>query len=225
MNVLKPMPVPDDEADHDRPVSFDRHTGMPGEIKGKPRTGARWFGLGVLVLLAGGVGIGVWRHHQLNEEVMATAEAHRTAVPAVRVVAVRANSDTVSSRLPGSTEAFEQANIFSRTSGYVAKRYVDIGDHVKAGDLLAEITAPELDHQIAEAQATLAQNEASLRQVQANTELSNVTWGRGSKLLQQGWITQQEGDQQRLGLQAQQAAVAVSKANIEAQHARLRVLS
>ena len=57
--------------------------------------------------------------------------------------------------LPATTSAFAAANIFARASGYVAKRYVDIGDHVKAGDLLAEIVAPELDHQIAQAEATL----------------------------------------------------------------------
>jgi RND family efflux transporter MFP subunit len=224
MNVLKPMPVPDDEADHGHPVPFDRDIGLPGEAKGKRRAGARLFGLGVLLLLLAGLGIGVWQHYRLNEDVMATAEARRTAVPAMRVEAVRANAATVSAKLPGSTDAFEVANIYSRTSGYVAKRYVDIGDHVKAGALLAEITAPELDHQIAEAQATLLQIEASLRQVQANMKLSDVTWGRGAKLLQQGWITEQQGDQQRLALEAQQAAVSVANANIAAQHARLQVL-
>jgi RND family efflux transporter MFP subunit len=224
MNVLKPMPLPDDEADHGHPVPFDRDIGLPDETKGKRRSGARLFGLGMLLLLAAGLGIGVWQHYRLNEEVMATSEALRSAVPTVRVAVVRANSATMSARLPGSTDAFEAANIYSRTSGYVAKRYVDIGDHVKAGALLAEITAPELDHQIAEAQATLVQIEASLRQVQANMKLSDVTWGRGAKLLQQGWITEQQGDQQRLALEAQQAAVSVANANIAAQHARLQVL-
>jgi multidrug efflux pump subunit AcrA (membrane-fusion protein) len=69
--------------------------------------------------------------------------------------------------LPASTGAFEVANIMARISGYVAKRYVDIGDHVKADQLLAEISAPELDHQIAQAQATLAVSEAALNQAKA----------------------------------------------------------
>ena len=60
--------------------------------------------------------------------------------------------------LPGTTFAFEAANIFARTNGYILKRNVDIGSRVKAGDVLAELTAPELDHQIAQAQATLAQS-------------------------------------------------------------------
>ena len=69
---------------------------------------------------------------------------------------------------PGTTEAFEQANIYARASGYIAKRNVDIGSRVKAGDLLVEITAPELDHQIAQAEGTLAQMQASLEQAKAN---------------------------------------------------------
>jgi multidrug efflux pump subunit AcrA (membrane-fusion protein) len=53
--------------------------------------------------------------------------------------------------LPGTTSAFAAANIFARASGYVEQRNVDIGDRVKAGQLLATIVAPELDHQIAQA--------------------------------------------------------------------------
>jgi RND family efflux transporter MFP subunit len=224
MNVQKPMPVNDDEAGH--PIPFDRDIRSPGKSgrAGKRRSGAGRFGGIVLFLLGTGLAFGMWQHHELNEQVMATAEQRRAVVPAVRVAAVRASGETMSATLPGTTEAFEAANIYSRTSGYVAKRYVDIGDHVTTGALLAEITAPELDHQIAQAQATLAQNEAALRQAQANKELSNVTWGRGAKLVQQGWLSEQQGDQERLGLEAQQANVAVAQANIEAQQAHLRVL-
>jgi RND family efflux transporter MFP subunit len=153
-----------------------------------------------------------------------TAAQRLHLVPAVRVAVVRSSGDTLTVSLPGTTEAFEQANIYSRTSGYVVKRSVDIGDHVKAGDLLAEITAPELDHQIAQAQATLVQNEAALRQSEANMEIARVTWERDSKLLEKGWVTRQQGDQERLTLLAQENAVAVARANIEAQRAQIKVL-
>jgi RND family efflux transporter MFP subunit len=106
----------------------------------------------------------------------------------------------------------------------VARRAVDIGDHVKAGDLLAEVTAPELDHQIAQAQATMLQTEAALRQAEANREIAKVTWERDSKLLEKGWVTKQQGDQERLTLLAQESAVAVARANLEAQKAQLLVL-
>ena len=142
----------------------------------------------------------------------------------MRVAPVRANDAMVAAKLPGSTEAFEAANIYARISGYVAKRYVDIGDHVKAGQVLAEISAQELDHQIAQAQANIAQNEAALNQAQANREIASVTWARDSKLLDKGWVTKQQGDTERLNLQAQEAAVAVAQANIRAQQAQLEVL-
>jgi RND family efflux transporter MFP subunit len=101
---------------------------------------------------------------------------------------------------------------------------VDIGDHVKAGTVLADITAPELDHQIAQAQATLAQNQATLQQTVASRELARVTNDRDSRLVQQGWVTLQQGDTDRLTLAAQHAAVGVAQSNIAAQQALLKVL-
>jgi len=127
--------------------------------------------------------------------------------------------------LPGTTLAFAAANIFARANGYIETRKVDIGDHVKAGDLLAQITAPELDHQIAQAQATLTQNQATLRQAQASRDLAQVTHDRDSSLVQKGWLTPQQGDTDRLTLEAQQGAVGVAQANIAAQQALIRVLN
>jgi RND family efflux transporter MFP subunit len=221
MNVQQPTPGHDNGV---APIPFDHDAKRSGQAR-KRRSGAAWFGFTVLLFLVGGVSFGVWQHAELNAEVMATAEQHRTAVPSIRVATVVPSSDTMSTKLPGTTEAFEAANIYSRTSGYVAKRHVDIGSHVKAGALLAEITAPELDHQISQAEATLAQNEAALQQAKANRELSSRTWGRNATLVQQGWLSQQQGDQDRLGLEAQQAAVAVAEANVQAQRAHLEVLN
>ena len=126
--------------------------------------------------------------------------------------------------LPGTTSAFATADIFARASGYIAKRYVDIGDQVKQGQLLAEISAPEIDHQIAQAQATLSQSEAALRQQQANADLASVTWGRDKPLVEKGWVTAQQGDVDRQNLQAQQAAVGVAQSNVAAQQAQIKVL-
>jgi RND family efflux transporter MFP subunit len=137
---------------------------------------------------------------------------------------VRSSGDKMSVEWPGTTEAFETANIFARASGYIDKRNVDIGDHVKAGQLLAQVTAPELDHQIAQAEATLAQMQAAFRQAQANKDLAQVTWGRDSKLVQEGWVTKQQGDTDRLTLQAQEGALDVAQANIKAEQAQLLVL-
>ena len=123
-------------------------------------SGRRLLGLGTLLLLLCGLALGVWRHYTLHLEVAAAAEQHRDFVPTVRVEAVQASPRTMSVTLPATTNAFEAANIYARASGYITQRNVDIGSHVKAGDLLAAITAPELDHQIAQAEASLAQGIA-----------------------------------------------------------------
>jgi RND family efflux transporter MFP subunit len=138
---------------------------------------------------------------------------------------VRASGTTMSVNWPATTQAFEQANIYARASGYISRRDVDIGSHVKAAQLLVEITAPELDHQIAQAEGTLAQMRATLEQTQANRELAQVTWDRDNPLVQKGWVTRQQGDTDRLNLQARIAAVAVAEANVDAQTAQLRVLN
>ena len=150
--------------------------------------------LGVLALLAGGLAFGVWRYQQQQHDVMAATEQRLNLVPKVRTATVKPSASTSLVTLPATTSAFATANIFARASGYIDKRNVDIGDRVKAGELLAEIAAPELDHQIAQAQATLEQTEATLQQNQANMELANVTWQRDKPLVEKGWVTLQQGD-------------------------------
>jgi RND family efflux transporter MFP subunit len=206
------------EPDDDRVVELPTKTSRPR------RSGGALLGGGVLLLLLGGLGFGAWQHVQAARELAATAREEKTAVPDVRVATIQPSSATTSVTLPATTAAFEAANIFARTSGYIEKRYVDIGDKVKAGQLLAEITAPELDHQIAQAQATLAQSQATLQQSQASRELAEVTNARDSNLVKQGWLTQQQGDNDRLTLRSQQAAVGVAQSNITAQEAQIRVL-
>jgi len=68
---------------------------------------------------------------------------------------------------------------------------VDIGDRVKAGDLLAEIDSPEVDQQLAQAKAQLVQMQASVTQAQSNMELAQVTNSRTTRLVGQGWSSQQ----------------------------------
>ena len=184
----------------------------------------RMLAAGVILLLCGGLAASVWQHYRAHAQVMVTAEQRRDFVPTVTTATVNARSKTMSVTWPGTTEAFAQANIYARASGYISRREVDIGSHVKAGQLLVEITAPELDHQIAQAEATLTEMQAALQQAQANRDLGQVTWNRDNPLVQKGWVTPQQGDTDRLNLKAQEAAVAVAQANIKAQTAQLAVL-
>jgi RND family efflux transporter MFP subunit len=224
MSEIRVRPKIDGVEDRRNPET-DRVVELPPYVAREPRRyGGVLLGTSVLLLLAGGLGIGGWRHYQADLDAAATAQEVRTFVPKVRVAVVRASGSKMTVSLPATTTAFEAANIFARTSGYIEKRYVDIGDRVKAGDLLAEVTAPELDHQIAQAKATLEQNKATLQQTQASRELADVTNARDSKLVTQGWLTRQQGDNDRLTLQAQQAAVGVAESNIAAQEAQIRIL-
>jgi RND family efflux transporter MFP subunit len=210
--------------DMGRPPAPDAKTERP-ENQGPTGSGkGRLVAAGAIFLLLGSVAIGVWQHYTVRARVMATAEERRDFVPTVNTAIVYPGDKTISVTWPATTEAFSQANIYARASGYISKRDVDIGSHVKAGQLLVEITAPELDHQIAQAEATLVQMQAALQQAQANRDLGQVTWNRDDPLVQKGWVTPQQGDTDRLNLKAQEAAVSVAEANIKAQTAQLAVL-
>jgi RND family efflux transporter MFP subunit len=215
-------PDPDD-TDVAPPPDLVRDRKAETETKRPARR--RWpIALAAILPLAGGVAFGAREHYNAQRDVTSFAEQQSDFVPNVRVAQVRASPDIITITQPATTLAFEAANIFARTSGYIEHRNVDIGDRVKAGGVLAEITAPELDHQIAQAQATLAQNQAALQQAVASRDLAGVTRERDSRLVNQGWVTLQQGDTDRLTLAAQQAAVAVAESNIAAQQALLKVL-
>src|SRR5262249_32694560 len=155
---------------------------------------------------------------------LVTSQQQRDFVPGVQVATVQASDATVLVTLPATTSAFSVANIFARASGYIDKRYVDIGDRVKEGQLLVEIVAPELDHQIAQAEATLGQLRAAVEQAQAHKDLARVTWDRNKGRVEKGWVTPQQGDTDRLTLQAREAALSVTQANVAAQEAQVQVL-
>jgi RND family efflux transporter MFP subunit len=184
---------------------------------GRRRRGGRLFALGGFALLAAGLLLGGWGNYSLKREVMATAKQEREFVPSLRVATVEANPATVSVTLPGTTAAFAAANIYARATGYIAKRNVDIGDHVKTGELLAELSVPELDDQISQNEATLEQLKSASQQAQASKDLAQVTWDRDAPLVQKGWVTPQQGDTDRLNLQGRVAAVAVAQHNVTAQ--------
>jgi RND family efflux transporter MFP subunit len=192
----------------------------------KPRRrGARRLVFATCGVLAMSLAFGAWGHFSQSREVAATAQQRRDFVPGFRVGTVRANTDMMVVTLPATTSAFSVANIFARASGYIDKRNVDIGDRVKEGQLLVQITAPELDHQIAQATATLAQLKAAVTQAQANLELAQVTWGRDKPLVEKGWATLQQGTVDVQTLKAREAALGIAQANVTAQEAQISVLN
>jgi RND family efflux transporter MFP subunit len=186
--------------------------------------GVRLLGLGVLLLAVGILAAGGWRYYAQQRDAIVVLQQLRDFVPTVRLARIKPADEITIARLPATTLAFTAANVFARASGYIEKRYVDIGDRVTQGQLLAEITAPELDHQITQAEATLAQLQAAQLQAQANLDLAQVTWNRNDQLVRKGWFSQQQGVNDFQTLKAQEAALSVAQANVAAQQGQLQVL-
>jgi RND family efflux transporter MFP subunit len=202
----------------------DRAAEQPAHGKKKRGRRGRLIVLGVAVVLAVALTAGAWTH---LTQYRLSADAEEQAldfVPQVRVASVEPSSEIDVVNLPATTSAFATANIFARASGYIGTREVDIGDRVKQGQLLADIVAPELDHQIAQAEATLSQLKSALQQAEANRELAKVTWDRDKPLVEKGWATAQQGTIDEQTLKAQAAAVSVAQANVTAEEAQLQVL-
>jgi RND family efflux transporter MFP subunit len=132
--------------------------------------------------------------------------ANKAAEMTVAVVHPQKASITIPV-LPGQTEAYTDAPIFAQTSGYLKKWYYDIGAKVKAGDVLAEIDTPEVDQELAQAQAQLKVAQAALN-------LSEVTWRRNQDLFNRRVIAVQDYDTATDTYRENQAQVMVDQANI-----------
>ena len=130
------------------------------------------------------------------------------AVPTVAVVAPDARVLNATIDLPGRLEAYYRAPIFARVSGYLKSWSVDIGARVKAGQVIAEIEAPDLDQQLLQARADLASQEASAR-------LSEATLTRRKTLIASNFVSMQEIDERSADLSNKKAAVNSGQANVE----------
>ena len=135
------------------------------------------------------------------------------AVPVVAAAKPDTHGQRTTLDLPGRLEAFSQAQIYARVSGYIKDWKADIGTPVKSGDLLAEIDAPDLDQQIMQA-------EAGLASAQANSKLSTATLQRGQQLIPSGAVSKQDLDQRSADAANKDGLVRSAQANLD----RLRVL-
>ena len=191
---------------------------QPTAPRGRRRWAAAILCISVLVV-ALLVGYGVRAHGQRRAAALATLQQQEDMVPEVRTAVVASVDKPRQVDLPGSMEAFDSATILARATGYIDKRFVDIGSHVKQGDVLAIIAAPDLDQQLNQARAQLAQDEAAVQQARANANLALATNQRTNTLVKQGWQTKEQGDIDRLTYQSQAAALQVAQVNVQAQQA------
>src|SRR5207244_799962 len=134
-------------------------------------------GVGALILFLVLLLVGVLPRVRNQRELATAAQTVQTAAPDVYVIRPEPASGADVS-LAATTQAIQDAIIYARTSGYLSKRYVDIGDNVKAGQLLAEIASPEIDQQLRQGEADLRQSERTLDLQKANLDLARATMGR-----------------------------------------------
>jgi len=170
-----------------------------------------------------------------NALLQAEASEQAQTAPHVEVITVTRGPAKNDLQLPGSIQAVTEAPILARADGYIRKRNVDIGDRVRAGQIVAEIEAPEIDQQVLQAKANLAQAQAALEQAQANydqgksnMELAKITAQRWGNLGAKGVVSKQENDQyqsqyqaQVSNLQALQKAISAQQSNVTAAEANL----
>jgi len=177
----------------------------PGERQRSPRP-ALLLGL---ALVTGILGLGIYSGVRTRSAADATLKRTTAdaAVPVVSVISPTASAPTREILLPGTTQAFTDAPIFARTNGYVKRWYFDIGAHVKAGQLLAEIETPEVDQQLQQARADLETARANLRQAQ-------ITADRWRALLESDSVSKQETDVAVSALSAMKATVDSNTANV-----------
>jgi multidrug efflux pump subunit AcrA (membrane-fusion protein) len=145
------------------------------------------------------------RHH--NDEVLADT-TQREAAPTVIAIPPKAGGLADSLQLPGNVTAWSDATIYARTSGYLAKWYFDIGARVKAGALLAEISTPELDQQVAQA-------EADLTTAEANAANAKIQADRYKGLVASDAVSKQDTDTFVTQAASTASAVKSAQANVD----------
>jgi len=175
------------------------------------RRGLRITAIVIAVVAAIVVVQGITTRKIANARLSEWTEGQALPVVAVAVPDMRGKRATID--LPGRLMAYSQAQIYARVSGYIKEWKVEIGTPVKAGQLLAEIDAPDLDQQIMQA-------EADLSSAQANATLSKATLERGQTLIQSGYMSKQDLDQRTADAANKQGLVKSMQANLD----RLRVL-
>lgn len=175
------------------------------------------------VLVAAALLAGYLPRRSTMEQLDNAAAKRRITPPIVNVAMVTRAPNASEVTFPGSITPITEAYIYARAAGYLKRRYVDIGDRVSAGQLLAEIDAPDLDQQVTQAKAALAQAEgqlgqaeATLQQLIATKDLAAVTWQRYQVLTKTGAVSRQAGDMQMTASKTAEANVTAGEKNVVA---------
>jgi RND family efflux transporter MFP subunit len=185
-------------------------------------------GGGTLVIV-GLLAVGAIPRVAKHEEALAAASSAPVRHPVVSIIHATKGEPTSQLLLPGNVEPLYTADLYARVDGYLERRNVDIGSKVHAGEVLAVISAPEIDQQLSQAEATLAQSQAALlqaraalEQAKANAELARLTKERDVPLGEQHAISQQIVDSAVQNYHARVADVDAANANVIAAEASVK---
>lgn len=213
----KPMKPPQSPAKETRPAE---ETGKPDEKKPAPKGRLGMIALVTAIVLAVLLVIGLLPRLSRTKEVNADAkkETQANALPTVNTVAVQSPPPFDDLLLPGNIQAVQQTAIVARSSGYLKRSYVDIGDKVRAGQLLATIATPDLDQQVAQARAQVSQAQAAVSQAQANLNQQQANFAQGQANLSRA---QAQYEQSRTDLAHSRAALAQAQEASAQQDAQL----
>ncbi|HEV7406013.1 MAG TPA: efflux RND transporter periplasmic adaptor subunit [Chthoniobacteraceae bacterium] len=162
----------------------------------------------VVVAVVLGVAIAFAIHSRSAGEARLRRDVAVSAILSVHVVHPKEETSSDEITLPGNALAFQDTSIYARTSGYLRSWKVDIGAHVKEGDVLAEIETPEVDQQ-------LNQARANLKNAQANLQIAQITADRSENLFKTKTISSQERDLAKSDLAAKEALVDSNEANVK----------
>jgi multidrug efflux pump subunit AcrA (membrane-fusion protein) len=192
---------------------------------------------GKLLVLAGVLGaaaafyfVGYLPRQRTKQQIDAAAALRRITPPLVNAVPVKRAGSNIELLLPGNVTPITEAYIFARATGFLKARYVDIGDRVRTGQKLADIDAPDLDQQVAQAKAALSQAQgqfgqaqATLVQLIATRDLADITWKRYKVLTATGAVSRQDGDIQSTSFKTSEANVAAQEKTVRAAEEFVRV--
>jgi multidrug efflux pump subunit AcrA (membrane-fusion protein) len=198
-----------------------------GEHESKPpQKHARrivWIPIAIAVVILALL-LGWLPHYERNKDVNARAQQEKNALPVVEVQRVHIASSEQELTLPGTLTPLRSAHIYARASGYLTARYVDLGDTVRRGQLLAVISAPDLDASVAQDAATVQQSKDNVLTAQSNLRLQQATYLRVHTLVLHGILSRQDDDTARAAVESAQSNLqAMQNAVKEAQQALARV--
>ena len=174
----------------------------------------------IAVILAGSLVAATLPRLRHQQELDADVARLTSEPPTVAVASARPAPPTSELNLPGNALAFKEAPLYARTTGYLKYWTADIGERVSWGKVLAEISAPDVDDQLAQAQANLILAQANLRVSEANQVLAKITLARD--IAAGTSVSQQTVDQDKALVESTNAQVASAKASIEVNQATVQ---